>query len=421
MKTIFFLLLAALFVMAIPAHAIKVSYNYDAAGRMTAVNYDGTSRTAFVYDKNGSLLSRTNTETPQLAASPHLAGTYNGLITNLTPHAGNTGIITLKLLANGTFTGKLTVQGAAFSFAGKFKGDGSLDPMHIIIPRKAPLLNYLLSLTLDVQSGVPAISGTITGDFQTVVFNSNIAMQQDLYSGGVNLLGSGFVGKYTLLLQPTENTAGIPQSSGYATVVVTAKGGITLAGKLANNIAITQGTQLIGMNTWPVYVPLHTNFGYIAGNVSFFVPGDDHLSGELDWLKPATTSAGTFHSGAFSTELDILGSLYLPPAAGQRAMDLAPISPNAVFNAQAGNLAAPLTRNVTLETTNKFTTPVDAAALKLTLTAATGFITGVFKDTPTSSRNLSGVLIQPDKAAAGFFIGGATESGAFGIEAPSAP
>ena len=411
-------LLSALLVLS-PGllRAIQISYRYDAAGRMTAANYDGTSRSAYVYDKNGSLLSRTNTVTPALAAAPHLAGTFNGLITNATPHAGNTGIITLKVLGNGLFSGKLTLQGTAFSFAGKFLADGSLENMHIIIPRKAPLQNLLLSLTLDVQSGTPGISGTLTGNFQTVVFNSQIDMQPDLYATGGQVLGAGIPGKYTQLFQPTENTPGIPQGSGYAIVTVSTKGGITMAGKLANSTAITQGSQIVGSNRWPLFVLLNNKFGYIAGNVTFFHPGADHLSGELDWVKPTTT--GTFHPASFITGLDILGSRYTPPGKGERAINLAAVSPNALFEASLGNLAAPLSKSITLDAANKFIISADATALKLTLASATGLITGSFKPTPTTTRSLSGVVIQSHAAAAGLFIGGATESGNFVIEAPT--
>ena len=44
LRLIFAIALAA---VTLPAQAILISYNEDAAGRLTAVNYDGTSRTAF--------------------------------------------------------------------------------------------------------------------------------------------------------------------------------------------------------------------------------------------------------------------------------------------------------------------------------------------------------------------------------------
>jgi YD repeat-containing protein len=58
MKTLISLIAALLALLPGAASALRISYTYDAAGRMTAVNYNGSSRTAYGYDKNGGLLSR---------------------------------------------------------------------------------------------------------------------------------------------------------------------------------------------------------------------------------------------------------------------------------------------------------------------------------------------------------------------------
>jgi len=423
MKTFF---LAAL-VLLQPAvsSAVLISYQHDVAGRLTTVNYNGASRTQYAYDKNGSLLSRINSVTPPTAAAAQMAGTYNGLVTHPSSTAGNTGIISLKILANGTFSGKVTIRGAAYGFSGKFLPNGSLEGMHIIINRKAPLLDYLLSLTLDVTGSIPSISGTLTGDFNSVVFNSQISMNPDVFNTGGQMIGNGLVGKYTLLLHPAFGL-GAPKGIGYATIVVNNKGALTMAGKLANNVAITQGTQIVGQNIWPLYVALHANQGYVAGNLKFYsldFPGLD-IGGFVSWLKPVTT--GTFHPTGFATVLNAAGSLYLPPAAGQRIIDLAPVSPNAVFSASDGNLAAPFNRNITIDAANKLivqTVPpppgVDPRVLKLTLSVSNGFINGTFKD-GTVTRTMSGVFHQELNYGAGFFPG-STQSGKFEIEAPPPP
>lgn len=412
MKTIF-TFLAGLLLLPGVASALRISYSYDAAGRLTAANYNGDSRTAYGYDKNGSLTSRVRSLTPVLAASPHLAGTYSGLITNATPNAGNTGVITLKLLANGTFSGRLTIQGGSFAFAGKFDANGLLEPLHIQIDRKAPLLDYLLSLTLDVQSSPQAIQGTITGDFNSEVFNSNIAMRPDRFNLGGLLMGGGMAGKFTMIFEADNGPPGVPEGTGFATVAVSTKGVVTLAGKLPNNVAITQGGQILWPNVWPLYVPLHAQLGFLAGTMTFVNLGPVVLQGDIHWLKPAT--AGTFHPAAFSTSVLAEGARYLPPASGQRVLDFLPVSPNAVFEAFEGNLAAPWSKNVTLDSANKFIIPLDASVLKLGVATASGLVTGTFKSSPTTTRVLSGVVMQGERFAAGFFVGD-TESGDFSVE-----
>ncbi len=401
MKT---LLLTLLAVISLSAHAarIQVGYTYDAAGRMTAVNYNGTSRTAYSYDKNGSLLSRVSTVTPVATPPPHLAGTFNGLITNNNPTASNIGSITLKLMNTGAFSGKFILQGVSISFAGAFTEDGTLPTLHIIIDRVAPLTDFLLGLTLDVLSGVPRITGTLDGS--GINPSSQIALDPALYNTTTNLLPGGLVGKYTALFMPeAPAVASAPQSSGYATIVITNTGAVTLAGKLANNVAITHSSQIVGVASWPLFVPLHTNAGYIAGNVFFnSTPGVSDFEGSIAWLKPLTV--GGIHTAEFTTRLALIGSRYDAPLTGQRALNLLGIVPNATFNATGGNLAAPISRNITLNTTNVFVIPVDAVALKLTLTATSGLFTGSFKD-GIITRTVGGVLFQEGNFGAGFFPG----------------
>ena len=409
MKTLLLSLLAVITLTAHAAH-IQVGYTYDAAGRMTTVNYNGTSRTAYSYDKNGSLLSRVSTVTPVATPPPHLAGTYNGLITNLNPTAGNIGSITLKLLNTGVFSGKFTLQGVSISFAGKFLQTGALENMHIIIDRTAPLTDFLLGLTLDVLSGVPRITGTLDG----AGFSSQLALDPVLYNTTTNLLPGGLVSKYTALFLPEQPAvANAPQSDGYATISITNTGAVTLAGKLANNVAITHASNLVGVASWPLFVPLHTNQGYIAGNVFFnSTPGVSDFEGSIAWRKPLTV--GGIHTAEFTTQLDLIGSRYDAPLAGQRALNLRGTVPNAIFNAVGGNLAAPITRNITLDSANKFITPVDAVTLKLTLTATSGLFTGTFKD-GAATRTVSGVLFQEENFGSGFFPG-TSVSGAVEIE-----
>lgn len=406
MKTLFLSLVAVLMLFPGAASALRISYTYDAAGRMVAANYNGNSRTSYAYDKNGSLLSRVNTITPPL--SPHLAATYTGLITNSSPDVANTGIITLKLLANGTFSGKLTIQGTTLPFSGKFLPSGSLDGGPISIPRKTPLPPYILDINIDTQGSLQAVLGSLSG---VGVPASDVSLQADFFNLGGRLIGSGFIGKYTMILEANAG-AGVPKGTGYATVSVSNKGIITMAGKLPNDIAITQGSQIVGPNVWPLFVALHANQGFLAGNTVFVNQGGLAIQGSLVWGKPLTN--GSFHPADFKTGVNVEGSLYLAPLAGQRALNFPATSPNAQFNAEFGNLLAPIMKNVTLDTANKFTTPVDANSLKLTLTGATGLVSGSFKADANTTRTLKGVLMQGQTFAAGYFTG-STESGDFSI------
>jgi len=400
MKTLLLALLAAI---ALPAHAIKVSYTYDVGGRLNSVNYNGTSNTAYGYDKNGNLLSRVNTTDPL----PSLAGVYNGLLENIDPDIANVGPITLKIAINGSFSGKVTLGGASHSFTGLFPANGVAAA--IIIDRKPPLNDLTLTLLLDVANGTRQVTGSITDGN----FTSDIQLDRAGYNATTNLLPGGLIGKYTALLLPTETTSGVPQGDGYATVTVSKTGGIVLAGKLANNVGITQSSVFAGNNVWPLFVSLHASKGYVAGLVTFETDlGNSDLDGFLSWVKPLTT--GTFHPAAFDTNLTFLGSKWEVPFKGQTAIAVAGTTPNLSFNATEGNLAAPIFQTITLDSANKFIIPTNAAKLKLTLTTTSGVLMGSFVD-GTKTRTLSGVLLQDWNSGSGFFSG-TTESGLFEVE-----
>jgi YD repeat-containing protein len=390
---------------ATPLQAIIVSHTYDAAGRLVGVNYNGASNTGYAYDKNGNLLSRSNTTN----LIPILAGTYNGIVSNTSPSLANSGVITLKISANGSYSGKVTLEGKSYSFSGVFANDGST--ADITITRKAPLTNMTLSLGLDVTNGTQIITGTLDNGVDPVV--STVDMRRSIYNTSTMPLPAGLAGKYTALFLPTSSDAAIPQGDGYATVTVSNSGGIMLAGKLANNIGVTQSASMVGANAWLLFVSLHSSKGFLSGNVSF-VPNPDvsDFFGSLSWLKPATT--GMFHPDEFITDLNFIGSRWAAPPKGVRALDLSNTVPNADFTATEGDLAAPLTLSITLDAANKFIVPADPSKLKLSLTATSGVFTGSFMDSG-KTRTIGGVLFQRQNIGSGFFPG-STVSGLVQIE-----
>lgn len=390
MKTL--IALALLAALALPASAAVITYNYDAAGRLTGVNYGGTSNTTCAYDKNGSLLSRVNA----LAPLPPLAAGYTGLITNAAPTTANTGVISLKMLPTGVFSGKLVLAGKTLTFKGTFAADGTTPD--IVISRKAPLANLTLHLVLDVAGGTNSIVGTITDG----TFTSDVALDRAAYDKKLRPVPGGIVGAYTVLFQPTQVSTTIPQGHGFGTVKVDAAGVIKLAASLADGTKITQSATLSSAGTWPFYIPLYKGGGQLAGEVTFSSdPGISDFAAMLDWRKPTTT--GALYPGAFATMLDFVGSKYIVPPKGQRVLDLANGANNARATASATAITA-LNKLVTLDGTNKFIIATDATKLKLTITAPTGLFTGSYLD-GTATRKFGGVIFQEQNIGGGFVTG----------------
>lgn len=389
MKTVFFSALgAALIALALPAHALIISYSYDAAGRLRGVDYGGASNTAYAYDANGNLLARTNTVNPFIP----LLGRYTGLVTGGTPTALNTGLLTLAVASNGAFSGTLRLGGATYKLNGTFDANGAA---MLNLTRKKPPGTLTLDLQLDLD-GPAQITGTLSGAETATL----VAVLTPF--GKKSPAPGGLAGAYTALFEPTQIGAAIPKGDGFATVNVSAAGAVKVAGALADGAKISLGTVLAGDGTFTLFAGLYKNAGFLAGTVTFAAdPGVSDFTGAPDWLKPA----------AFTTKLALLGSRYTAPSKGARALDFANASPNAQFHAEAGNLAAPLDKLITLETTNKFTIPAGPEKLKLKLTLPAGLLGGSFLDSG-HSRKLSGVVFQAQNLGAGFFPG-TSESGVF--------
>lgn len=384
------------------AQAARLTYRYDGAGRLSAVNYDGESRTAYGYDPNGALVSRVDSVTPDAAPPPHLAGVYQGRLMNATPEAANSGSLTLQLLANGSFSGKFIVGGLSVAFKGVFAADGSAAP--IVLNGKPPFTG--LTLALDLLAAVPRITGTLAADG----FDSDVLAEQALFNAKTNPLPAGWIGKHTALFAATEAGAGIPQGDGYGLVTVKNTGGVTLAGRLADNTAFTHGSLIVGDGTWPLFVLLYKKAGLLSAQVAFVAaPGISDFSGAATWQKPET--AGSFHPDAISTELDFYGARYTPPAAGQRVLEVLDVADNLRFSAVGGGLDEdPFERLITLDAKNKLLFAKDASAFKIGLKTASGLFTGSFKDNGIV-RPVAGVLVQSLNRGAGFSAGG-SESGA---------
>jgi YD repeat-containing protein len=371
------------------ANAAVLSYSYDAAGRLTGVNYGGTSRTNYTYDSNGNLLTRTNA----IGQPAPVAGSFTGLVEGSPPALNNSGTFSLTLSASGQFTGKIILGGKSYIIKGTFDENG----VATVTPEGAP---FTVTLQLDLLNDSKEITGTLNGGGVTATIVAHRTGFGKSTPAPANL-----VGRFTVLFEPTSSDAGIPQGVGFATLTVNSAGKLRLAGRLADGTRISQGAVLSGDGDWSLFVLLYKKKGFISGEISFQPLAATDFSGDATWLKPATK--GPVHAAAFTTGLAVAGSRYVAPPKGQRVLDVANSSPNASVRIGERTPAA-----VTLTTANKI--EVNASEpdkLKLSIKTKTGIIKGSFLD-DKKTRKLNGVIFQKGNRGAGFFLGD-TESGLF--------
>jgi len=311
---------------------------------------------------------------------------------------GSTGVVTLALDANNSFTGTLFINGKSHTFKGALDADGNFT-----VNVGTPAVTVSLQLNKSGNGAVPS-DYSLTGS----AGETTVTAYHDAYVRGQVVAEAG---TYTVLLLPGEDDNSVPQGTGYATLTVDKTGGgLRMTGKLADGTTFTTSGVLvsdgIGSNEFILFDPsLYSGKGLLAGEVTFESLGYSDCDGTVEWMKPASTKTGYYKAG-FDTYLGFFGSIYAAPAHGDRALDLT----SAFFDLSGGGLSNLIEDPVTLLPNNTVTVTDSANVhLKLKLNALTGMFSGSFiPPSTTKAVTFGGVLYQDESQANGFFLGPVT-------------
>jgi hypothetical protein len=334
------------------------------------------------------------------------AGTYMGLL------EGSTGVVTIKLDANKSFTGTLLINGKTYQFRGTLNASGIFT-----VNVGSPPLTVSLQLNTSGNGAVPS-DYTLTGS----AGDTTVTAYHDAYATGEVVAEAG---TYTVLLLPGEDDNSVPQGTGYATLTVdNTGGGLRMTGKLADGTAFTTSGDLVsngmGSNQFILFDPsINKGKGLLAGTVTFESLGYSDCDGTVEWMKPASTKTSYYKAG-FNTYLGFFGSLYAAPAHGDLALALT----SGVFELSGGGLSNLIEDPVTLLPNNTVTVTDSANVhLKLKLDPSTGMFSGSFiPPSTTKAVTFGGVLYQDEAEAEGFFLGPVTSgTGLSGNAELSAP
>jgi hypothetical protein len=203
-----------------------------------------------------------------------------------------------------------------------------------------------------------------------------------------------------------------PQGDGFGTARVADNGTVRVVGKLADGERFAQSAALNKNGSWPFYVRLYRGKGEIIGDLTF---RDDPQVSDFDgtpcWFRPAIAGAKRFASG-FSGTVVLIGSSYVPPPAGTRALAFEEAADNGRVAIGDGSADDLIVQVVTLGADNKVAvTRPSTVKLTLKLAVRNGLFRGSFFDVASPrSRSFQGVLFQKQSIASGFFLGD-TKSG----------
>ena len=304
------------------------------------------------------------------------AGKYVGVIATNPASNATSGIISMAVSANGSFSAGGKLGGKNLAFRGQFDAGGDFS---------VTLKNNLQVQLRLVMQQVGVVVGTVTvGSLSTgITLNPEAKTASPL--------------AFTIRL-PALSGSGLPQGNGYGTIKMPAKSSAaTFAGKLGDGTSINFGGAVVtdgsnaALSMIPVYISLYGGKGSISGILTRETTVNGDLDGMLNWFKLNTS--GAFFPAPFATQATLFGSLYAKPQPGQPVINL--MNGTVTFN--AGDLAnPPLQNTVVLGTNNKITVTVAGTdKLKMSINVSNGLFSGSFvgPDAPKATP-FSGALFQ---------------------------
>lgn len=335
--------------------------------------------------------------TGQVFSSAHL-GIHQGILRD---GSGNVvGAITgLNLGSTRAFSGKVILNGVTYSLSGSFLVDGSFTGQ-ILRKGKTPL-NVTLQLGATHGGGL-TIQGSVSGDGTT-----GTGLIAHAPYGKTSPAPAALVKRYTFLIPATRTgDSSLPEGDGYGSAVVSPLGTISATGKTGDGVVFSANGYLTADRQWHLFQLLYSSKGQMAGVLTFRdVPNVSDLDGQLRWAKNPNAADKSYPLG-FQLEPGLVGSLYAPPAAGQRAIaSLADQHYNARLTLGGTVLADSGFSKVLSWLPTNVLTYYGLETLSASTTAATGILTGSYYDPVLKLKvPFAGAVLQKQKLAGGNFL-----------------
>jgi hypothetical protein len=324
---------------------------------------------------------------------PGLKGAYSGLFhpaTNDPPHE-QSGYFTLAVTDKGTYSGKLLLNGGAFSISGALGLD--LSALKTVL-RKGTNEIYV---SLQLSSGLDQVTGYVSNAFWV----SELFGYRARFHSSTNP-ATNFLGKYTMLLSGSDDAATSPLGLGCATIAVVSSGAAAIKGTLADGTAAAQKGALAANGQLPVYVNLYRGKGSLFGWLTFTNTATNDIPGLLLWTRKDGVP-GNYYPGGFTNETQTLASRYTPPAKGTAVLGFS----NSVVLLEGANLPGPMTNDVFLSVLNKIAvTSTNTSKLALSITTSSGLLSGSFINPQTLKKTtIKGAVLQKQTLGGGLFLG----------------
>jgi hypothetical protein len=320
--------------------------------------------------------------------------TYNGLFCEADGWwEQSAGTLTIKSTSRGSFSAKLKIGRARYSFTGVFDANG-----HVVrdILRR---YEYPLRVEFQVDPVDPdLITGTVSSETEYGPWTADLYADRAVFDGKTSV--SYDTGRYTMVLLGDFTSTNTPGGHSYGTITVKKKGRLKFAGSLADGTKVSQSSTVSKDGLWPFYVSLYHGDGAIYSWIQLNGSVDEDVSGEVTWIRPEMPWAWYYPDG-FAVILEAAGSSYVRPAKWTKVLDLT----NAEIQFNGGDLYRSITNQVVLDSRNRITN-LSANGLKMKISLSRGIFKGKVLDPITWEWiPFRGVVLQRFNLAAGYFLG----------------
>lgn len=379
-------------------HAETFTTNQDSLDRTVSVGRSSSVSTSYFYDSTGNRTRKTTRYSPITIAPLVNAAQFMGVI-EVSSFDSAPARMLVNIGKGSAFTASLEIGGRRVQWKGVFTSNPGGGGTWVGTVNDAVL--GILELRLELPPNGGQMTVFLTRNEQT---NTGLLALVGQRGGG----GVG-AGLYTVLLpaNPDFPEDDYPQGDGYATLRISAKGGVTLAGRLGDGTSITQGGPLTSDGRFQVFIPLYKKAGMLTGWVDF-VPqtGISDFNGVLHWSKPENSREALYPQG-FDLALDFMGSRYLAPLRGRRILNFNASYGQSLLGFSRGNLPDVVLHEAVLGSDNKLSFPNPGiAAPKFSITASNGLFSGSFSHPEVGKRiPFAGVVFQKQDIASGHFKG----------------
>jgi len=334
-------------------------------------------------------------------------GLYNGLFSeNGTVHNDRAGYVTVTVTDQGTYSGKLTVDGRPVPFKGLFQTDGS-SSLQLVRNGSNDLF---LRMNLDVTNSTCQITGTVS----ILSGTWTVPLVAELAWYNIKTNPAPQAGLYTLVIPGTSGSATEPHGDSYATLKIDGNGKVTVTGAMADGSKLVHKTTISKNGTIPLFGNLYSGKGMAIGWLDVVTgnPSTD-IVGDVGWVKTAA-AGGTYYPAGFLIMADVFGSTFVKPATSTtRIVDI----PTGTVAFTGGNLPSDFSNDIIIAENSSVTT-TSPNKLTMALNKGNGLMTGAaVHPSGTPTIKFKGVVLQKQESGAGFFLG-TSESGRVTLDGP---